>query len=65
MVFKSKIIWNTYRCDYFVNDIPICIFPNKLIEKSGGEIIINEHSKTVLPVSDFPEVVVINHTRIK
>jgi hypothetical protein len=58
-----KIISNTYRCDRFVNDIPTCIFPNKLIEKSEGEIIIKEQSKTVLPVSDFPEVAVMTATQ--
>jgi hypothetical protein len=51
-----KIFWNTFRNDCFINDIPTSIFPNKLIEKGGGEIVLKEHSKTVHPVTNFPDV---------
>jgi hypothetical protein len=42
-----------------MNDIPTCIFPNKLIEKSEGEIVLKEHSKKVWPITNFPDVAVI------
>jgi len=45
-----------------VNDIPTSIFPNKLIEKSEGEIVLKEHSKKVWPVTNFPDVAIITAT---
>jgi len=58
-----KIFWDTFRNDCYINEIPTNIFPNKLIEKSEGEIVFNEHSKTVSPVTNFPDVAVITATR--
>jgi hypothetical protein len=58
-----KIFWDTFRNDCYTNEIPTNIFPNKLIEKSEGEIAFNEHSKTVSPVTNFPDVAVITATR--
>ncbi len=59
---QLKIFWNTFRNDCFVNDIPTSILPNKLIEKSEGKIVLNEHSKKVWPVTNFPDVAVITAT---
>jgi hypothetical protein len=45
-----------------VNDIPTSIFPNKLIEKSEGEIVFKEHSNNVSPITNFPDVAVVTAT---
>jgi hypothetical protein len=45
-----------------VNEILTCIFPNKFIEKSEGEIVLKKHSKKVWPITDFPGVAVLTAT---
>ncbi len=57
-----KVFWDTFRNDCFINDIPTRIFPNKLIEKSEGEIVLKEHSTKVSPVTKFPDAGVITAT---